>query len=57
MDPAVFRSLVLILASVVLWFMGYNAVTTHFQVCPRELGHGGRQLCHGADGGPGGGRS
>lgn len=30
MDRAVFRSLVLILASVFLWFMAYNAVTTAF---------------------------
>lgn len=36
MDPAAFRSLVLILASVVLWFMGYNAVTTHFSKYARE---------------------
>lgn len=36
MSPAVFRSLVLILASVVLWFMGYNAVTTHFSKYARE---------------------
>ncbi|WP_418666640.1 MFS transporter [Allofournierella sp.] len=36
MNPAVFRSLVLILASVVLWFMGYNAVTTHFSKYARE---------------------
>lgn len=30
MDPQVRRSLVLILLSVFLWFMGYNAVITHF---------------------------
>ena len=30
MDRAVFKSLVLILASVFLWFMAYNAVTTAF---------------------------
>lgn len=36
MRPEVFRSLVLILASVVLWFMGYNAVTTHFSKYARE---------------------
>ena len=36
MRPEVFRSLVLILVSVVLWFMGYNAVTTHFSKYARE---------------------
>lgn len=42
MDPAVFRSLVFILASVVLWFMGYNAVTTHFSKYAQETwGMGG----------------
>ncbi len=30
MEPAVKRSLILILVSVALWFMGYNAVTTAF---------------------------
>lgn len=30
LDPAVRRSLILILCSVALWFMGYNAVTTAF---------------------------
>ena len=30
MDPAVRRSFLLILASIFLWFMGYNAVTTGF---------------------------
>lgn len=30
MPPAVLRSLILILSSVFLWFMGYNAVTTAF---------------------------
>lgn len=30
MDPAVKRSLILILFSISLWFMGYNAVTTAF---------------------------
>ncbi len=37
--PAVFRSLALILASVFLWFMAYNAVTTAFsRYCVEVLG-------------------
>ncbi|MBR3836673.1 MAG: MFS transporter [Clostridia bacterium] len=39
LPPAVFRSLILILLSVFLWFMAYNAVTTAFsRYCVEELG-------------------
>ena len=41
MPPDVFRSLVLILASVFLWFMAYNAVTTAFsRYCQKIWGVG-----------------
>ncbi|MBR7165367.1 MAG: MFS transporter, partial [Clostridia bacterium] len=39
LPPAVFRSLILILLSVFLWFMAYNAVTTAFsRYCVEVLG-------------------
>ncbi len=37
LPPALFRSLLLILTSVFLWFMGYNAVTTAFTKYAQEM--------------------
>ena len=48
LSPAVRRSLILILASVFLWFMGYNAVTTAFTRYAENvwgLGTGSASLC------------
>jgi Na+/melibiose symporter-like transporter len=37
LPPALFRSLLLILFSVFLWFMGYNAITTAFSKYAQEM--------------------
>ncbi len=37
LPPALFKSLILILSSVFLWFMGYNAVTTAFTKYAQEM--------------------
>lgn len=48
LDPALRRSLILILCSVSLWFMGYNAVTTSFTKYAQEMWHmslGSASMC------------
>ncbi len=48
MSPPLFRSLILILCSVSLWFMGYNAVTTAFSKYAQEMwgkGAGDAAMC------------
>ncbi len=48
LPPALFKSLLLILTSVFLWFMGYNAITTAFSKYAQEMwnmGPGAASAC------------